>query len=54
MFLSVRSVTLTVPYIFSGVANSTTVVSLDHPYSKKHVAGDDVMNSWVPGKGKSC
>ncbi|CAD6225707.1 unnamed protein product [Miscanthus lutarioriparius] len=36
----------------TGVANGT-VVSLDHPYSKKHVAGDDVMNSWVPGKGQA-
>ncbi|XP_062194397.1 serine/threonine-protein kinase CTR1 isoform X2 [Phragmites australis] len=37
----------------TGAANSAAV-ALDQPYSKKHVAGDDIINRWVPGKGQAA
>ncbi|KAK3132638.1 hypothetical protein QOZ80_6AG0525500 [Eleusine coracana subsp. coracana] len=33
-------------------AASNTVAASDQHYSKKPVAGDEIMNSWVPGKGQ--
>ena len=36
---------------FSGA--TSVITTLDQPYSKKHVAGDETMNNWMPGKGSA-
>jgi serine/threonine-protein kinase CTR1 len=38
----------------SSTGATSAVTTLDQPYSKKHVAGDETMNNWMPGKGQAA
>ncbi|KAG2633570.1 hypothetical protein PVAP13_2NG262500 [Panicum virgatum] len=38
----------------SSTGATSVITTLDQPYSKKHVAGDETMNNWMPGKGQAA